>query len=249
MLADDTLVDERPAPTAIVTGGAGGIGKAVCEALARDGFIVVVADRDELGARAVADACGGFAVGVDVADEASVVAAFGRAHDVLGRLDALVTAAGIAAVAPFMDHSAASFRAIGDVNVLGTYLCIREAAKRMTSGGRICTIASIAGLLAVPSAVAYAASKAAVISLTRSAASWLGRDGIAVNGVAPGFVMTPMVDAALSEADRERVAARTIVQRLADPDEIAEAIAWLVSQRASYVHGSILGIDGGLSLA
>ncbi len=102
MLADDTLVDERPAPTAIVTGGAGGIGKAVCEALARDGFIVVVADRDELGARAVADACGGFAVGVDVADEASVVAAFGRAHELLGRLDALVTAAGIAAVAPFM---------------------------------------------------------------------------------------------------------------------------------------------------
>jgi NAD(P)-dependent dehydrogenase (short-subunit alcohol dehydrogenase family) len=247
MLADDELVHERFTPTAIVTGGSSGIGKATCELLAREGYLVAVADRDEVGARAVADLCGGLAFAVDVADEASVAGLFARAFDALGgRLDALATSAGLLDVTPFMDIAPAAFRRVHDVNVVGTYLCIREAAKRMQPGARICTVASIAGQRGMGIGAAYAASKGAVIALTHSAAHALAKAGIAVNGVAPGPVLTPMLAAAADERRRERMAAATILGRCAEPQEVAEAIVWLLSQRASYVHGEILNVDGGL---
>ncbi len=236
--------------TAIVTGGASGIGKALCEVLGRDGYLVAVADRDELGARAVAAAIGGFGFGVDVADEASVVAVFDRAVAALGgQLDVLATSAGIAEATPFMELDVATWRRVYDINVIGTYLCLREAAKRMTSGGRICTVASVAGKRGggLTGTAAYAASKGAVLALTRNAARVLADRGIAVNSVAPGPVLTPMIaEAFANPVHRKRVESMTALGRCGDPAEIAAAIAWLLSPRASYVHGETLTVDGGL---
>jgi len=241
-----------PQSTVIVTGGASGIGKATCELLARKGYLVLAADRDEAGARRTAEAIGGRSCGVDVGDETSVVALFAFADGALGgRLDALVTAAGIADTKSFMDIDVATWRRVYDINTIGTYLCIREAAKRMKPGGRICTVASIAGKRGggLSGTAAYAASKGAVIQLTRAAARSLAPEGIAVNAIAPGPVLTPMVAESFEKpGQRERVEAMTLVGRSAEPAEIAEAIAWLVSPASSFVQGETLTVDGGVVL-
>jgi len=226
MLADDTVVRSIDVRTAIVTGGASGIGRATCEVLSRQGFLVAVFDRDELGARGVADAIGGHAFAVDVTDELALPAAFERALAALGgRLDALATPAGIVDVTPFMALDAATFRRVFEINVIGTYLCVREAARHMQSGARICTVASVAAERGGESSgtAAYAASKGAVAALTREAARSLAERGIAVNAIAPGPLLAPVT-------------------------QVAEAIAWLLSPNASYVNGQTLVVDGGLLL-
>ena len=242
---------ENP-PTAIVTGGASGIGRAVCELLAKEGYRVAVADRDKSGAEDVAHHIDGYAFEVDVADEASVVALFERALETFGgTLDALATPAGIADTTPFMDLTVDTFRRVNDVNVVGTFLCIREAAKRMRLGGRICTVASVAGKRGggLSGTAAYAASKGGVLALTRSAARALAPNGIAVNCVAPGATLTPMLNDAFSDAEhRQRVESLTLLGRSGEPREIAEAIAWLLSPRSSFVDGETLTVDGGLML-
>ncbi len=222
MLADDTLVNETPTFTAIVTGGASGVGKATCELLARVGYLVAVADRDELGARAVADACGGLAFAVDLSDESSVATTFARAYEALGeRLDGLVTTAAIWDGAPFLDTSGKTFRALGDLNVLGTYLSIRVATRLMKRGARICTVAGTAASHDKAESAADCAARGAVLALTRGAAAALAERGIAANGVeiAPGGC---------------------------EPEGIAEAIVWLISPRAAHVNGAIVTVAGAL---
>ncbi|HEY0395852.1 MAG TPA: SDR family NAD(P)-dependent oxidoreductase [Candidatus Elarobacter sp.] len=239
-------------PTAIVTGGASGIGRALCELLCKDGYRVAVADRDKARAEEVAHHIDGHAFEVDVADEASVGAMFDAALAVFGgTLDALATPAGIADTTPFMDIPVETFRRVHDINVIGTFLCIREAAKRMRAGGRICTVASVAGKRGggLSGTAAYAASKGGVLALSRSAARALAPQGIAVNCVAPGPTLTPMLDEPFSiAANRERVEALTLLGRSGEAHEIAEAIAWLLSPRSSYVAGETLTVDGGLML-
>ncbi len=242
---------EGVAPAVVVTGGADGIGRATAELLAPDGWKVAVADRDAAGAKRVAGEIGAIGFGLDVADETEVESFFGAALAELGAIDGLVTAAGIVDSTPFMDVSVASFRAPYDVNVIGTFLCIREAAKRMLRGSRIVTVSSVAGKRGggLSGTAAYAASKGGVIALTRNAARTLAERGIAVNGIAPGSTATAMLAGTIDDpGHRAHLEGISLLHRIAQPAEIAEAIVWLLSSKASYVAGETLTVDGGLML-
>lgn len=243
--------------TAIVTGSASGIGAATVLALARQGYRTVGIDIDLEGAQASAaeattiNQLAHLAIAADVSDEAALVAAFDRAFASLGRLDVLVTSAGVAETTAFMDIPAAIFRSVYDVNVVGTFLCIREAAKRMQPGARICTVASVAGLRGggLSGTAAYAASKGGVLALTKSAARALAANGIRVNTIAPGATLTPMIaEHWKNEAHRKRVEGMSVLNRSAEAREIANGIAFLVSPRASAITGSTLVADNGLMM-
>jgi len=239
--------------TAIVTGAASGIGAATAAELAARGYRVACVDRNGAGVRAVAAALGGqhLALELNVADESLIVPAFADVVQNLGSLDALVTSAGVAEMTPFMELDAATFRRVYDDNVVGTFLSIREAARHMVSGGRICTVASVAGLRGggLSGTAAYAASKGAVLALTKNAARALADRGIAVNTIAPGATRTPMIAHVFSnEAHRKRVESMSVMNRAGEPQEIARAIAFLVSPEASYVDGATLVADGGLCM-
>ena len=239
------------AKIAVVTGAGSGIGAATVAVLARQGFRVAGLDRDGAAAERVARQAGRdhLALALDVADEAAAVAAFAEIAQRLGRVDALATCAGILDTTPFLEVSVATFRRLYDVNVIGTFLAIREAARHMPRGGRVCTVASIAGLRGggLAGTAAYAASKGAVLALTKNAARALAEKGIAVNTVAPGPIVTPMLEGPYrTPGTKERVEAMVPLGRSGKPEEVAETIAWLLSPAASYVNGATITIDGGL---
>jgi len=231
---------------AAVTGAASGIGAATARRLLADGWRVACLDRNLAGVRATAGASG-VAIEVDVADEASSARAFAQAGAAWGGLDALVTAAGVIETTPFMDTTPAQFRRLFDINVIGTFLSVREGAKQMQKGARICIVASISsytggGYVATG---AYATSKGAVLTMMKSCARALGERGIAVNAVAPGFVDTPFVASAMSDPVRRQEVIKA-VGKVGTAEQIAECAAWLVSPAADFVHGSTLIADGGV---
>jgi NAD(P)-dependent dehydrogenase (short-subunit alcohol dehydrogenase family) len=229
-----------------VTGAASGIGAATARLLAARGWRVACLDRDIEGARRTAGEQG-LAVQVDVADEASVVAAFAEAAEAFGGLDALVTAAGVIETVPFLETTPEQFRRLFDINVIGSFLSVREGAKAMQAGGRVCMLASISsytggGYVATG---AYATSKGAVLTMMKACARALGERGIAVNAVAPGFIDTPFVASAMGDPVR-RKQVEAAVGKVGQPEQIAETIAWLISPEASFVHGETLIADGGV---
>ena len=231
---------------AAVTGAASGIGAATARRLMADGWRVACLDRDIAGARATAGP-GGLAIEIDVADEASTIAAFAEAGAAWGGLDALVTAAGVIETTPFMETTPDQFRRLMDINVIGSFLSVREGAKAMQAGGRICMLASISsytggGYVATG---AYAVSKGAALTLMKSCARALGERGIAVNAVAPGFIDTPFVASAMNDPVR-RKQVEAAVGKIGSAEQIAECCAWLVSPAASFVHGETLVADGGV---
>jgi len=238
-------------PVAVVTGAGSGIGAATVRALARNGYRVACFDLNEENAARVAAEAGSLhrVFRVNVGDEADVVAAFRSVSAAFGRLDALATCAGVVDATPFMDVTVETFRRVHDINVIGTFLSIREAARLMQPGGRICTIASVAGIRGggLLGTAAYAASKGAVLALTKNAARALADRGISVNTVAPGSTRTPMIDRSMQDpAQRGRIESLIAQGRAGEPEEIAEAITWLLSPRASYINGSTLVADGGM---
>jgi NAD(P)-dependent dehydrogenase (short-subunit alcohol dehydrogenase family) len=229
-----------------VTGAASGIGAATARLLAERGWRVACLDRDLEGARRTAGDHG-LAVRVDVADEASVIAAFAQVAEAFGGLEGLVTAAGVIETVPFLETTPEQFRRLFDINVIGSFLTVREGAKAMQAGARVCMLASISsytggGYVATG---AYATSKGAVLTMMKSCARALGERGIAVNAVAPGFIDTPFVASAMSDPVR-RKQVEAAVGKVGTAEQIAETIAWLVSPEADFVHGETLIADGGV---
>lgn len=229
-----------------VTGAASGIGAATARKLMSDGWRVACLDRDVAGARETAGARG-LAIELDVASEAATVSAFAELREAWGGLDALVTAAGVIETTPFLDTTPEQFRRLFDINVIGTFLSVREAAKGMQSGARVCLVASISSYTGggYVASGAYAISKGAVLTMMKSCARALGERGIAVNAVAPGFIDTPFVASAMSDPVRRREVAAA-VGKIGTAEQIAECCAWLVSPAADFVHGATLIADGGV---
>jgi NAD(P)-dependent dehydrogenase (short-subunit alcohol dehydrogenase family) len=234
----------------IVTGAAGGIGRALVEILAQDGDTVVAVDLPGTGVIELANSLEGRHLGVecDVSRESDVLALFDKIDAEFSRLDALVNNAAMGpTMTPTIETSVELFRKTLSVNLIGPFVMAREAARRMRSGSAIVNIASLAGVLGNPRRNAYSASKAGLISFTKSlACEWAAR-GIRVCGVAPGYVRTPMVSELerTGKADIPAVRRRVPMGRMCRPDEIARAARFLASPQARYITGAVLAVDGG----
>lgn len=229
---------------ACVTGGARGIGAAVAERLAAEGWQVAIIDRQ------AADDSPFPAWQADLADEAAVEHALAEIARQLGPVAVLVNNAGmVEPMAPTQGQEMADFRRTIAVNLKGTIHAARAAARQMigAGGGTIVNLASITASLGLPGRNAYGASKAGVMMLTRSMACEWAAHGIRVNAVAPGYILTPAVEALIASGTRDMSAilARIPMGRMGAPAEIAEAIAFLVSDAASYITGTTLQADGG----
>ncbi len=238
--------------TALVTGAGRGIGQAIALAFAREGARVAVADIDARTAQATARRIGrppkALALSMDVADSASVRAGFARMDTLWGRLDIAVTNAAIEPIVPFLDLPEATWDRIIDVNLKGTFLVAQAAARRMARRRRgvIITLSSINAEVARPESAAYAASKGGVRQLTKAMGIALARHGIRVNAIGPGTVVTGLTRHLLKDRTwRDAVYARTPLQRVAEPREIAEVAVFLASDASSYMTGSTVYVDGG----
>ena len=246
------------AKVVLITGASRGIGRAAARLAGARGWSVGVnyLGREDAAAAAVAEveAAGGRAVAIrgDVAVEADVIAMFDETETAFGPIDGLVNNAGIVApIGPLVGMSAERIRRVFDVNVIGSYLCAREAARRMARsrggrGGVIVNISSVAARLGSPfDYVDYAGSKGAIDSFTIGLSKELGPEGIRVNAIRPGLTETE-IHASVGQPDRALVlGASTPLGRPGRPQEIAEAIVWLLSDEASYVTGALLDVSGG----
>ncbi|WP_323121630.1 SDR family oxidoreductase [Burkholderia alba] len=246
------------AKVVLITGASRGIGRAAARlAGARGWHVGINYAHDETAARTSADevrAAGGQACLVrgDVADETDVIAMFDTVQTAFGRLDALVNNAGIVAPSlPLAEMTSDRLKRMFDVNVLGAYLCAREAARRLSTdrggpGGAIVNVSSIAARLGSPNEyVDYAGAKGAVDTLTLGLAKELGPHGVRVNAVRPGLIETEIHASGGQPGRAARLGSLTPLGRAGEAHEVAEAIVWLLSDAASYVTGTLLDVGGG----
>ena len=233
---------------ALVTGGGQGIGRATAGMLIERGASVVVSDVDEARAAAAATELGpnACAAAGDVSDPAAVLRIVGKALEQWGRLDVLVTAAGILHPTRFGEIPLSEWRRTLDVNLTGVFLCCQASARQMVrqGGGRIIVTASINGFRGVENLVGYNVAKAGVIELTRTMAVELAQHHVTVNAIAPAQIDTRLTRGLPEEARRRRVE-RIPMGRFGEADEVARAALFLASDDASYVTGHTLAVDGG----
>jgi NAD(P)-dependent dehydrogenase (short-subunit alcohol dehydrogenase family) len=233
----------------IVTGGAQGIGEACIRRFAREGAAVVIADIDDARGAALAAELGGLFVHCDVGDKLQVEAVVAQTLAAHGRIDVLVNNAGIFRAADFLDMTEEDFDAVLRVNLKGAFLMGQAVACEMAKAGRgsIVNMSSVNGVLAIPTIAGYNVSKGGINQLTRVMALSLADKGIRVNAVAPGTIATELAAKAVltSEEATARIMSRTPMRRLGEPSEIADTVAYLASDAASYVTGEIVVADGG----
>ena len=233
--------------TALVTGAARGIGLASTKLFLRDGWRVAMIDRDAAAlAEAAADLDGVHTIVADVSDPSAAAALVAEAAEACGSLDALVNNAGVADFGPLEETDFTRWRRIMDTNLDGVFLVTQAAVPHLKARpGSIVNIASISGLRASTLRVAYGTSKAAVIQLTRQQAVELGEHGIRANCICPGPVRTKLAMAVHSQDIIDAYHDAIPLNRYGTEDEIAEAIVFLCSDRASYITGQVLAVDGG----
>jgi 3-oxoacyl-[acyl-carrier protein] reductase len=239
--------------TAIVTGAARGIGKGIAVALAKEGYNIVVSDikqadcdatakeLSELGAEAMGVAC-------DVSNPTAVEALFTQTAKKFGGLHVLVNNAGIYPFVPFANMTEADWDKVMNVNLKGVFLCSKAAAKLLSAGGRIVNISSIASVVGFENLVHYCASKGGVNGMTRALALEMAHKNITVNAVAPGAINTPGAYQDAKEEVKKQTAAMVPMARLGEPEDIANAVAFLASEKSSYITGQVLVVDGGWTL-
>jgi NAD(P)-dependent dehydrogenase (short-subunit alcohol dehydrogenase family) len=245
--------------TALVTGGGAGMGKAICLRLARDGCAVGVLGIDDANVAAVADAitaAGGAALAVraDVANRKEVEAAVDKVREAFGPITILINNAGVESFCPFTEIGEESWDRLMAVNHKGLYHVTQAVVPDMIAAGwgRIVNMSALGAQVGAPNMSLYTATKGGVISMTRSLAIELGPKGITVNSIAPGFIDTPMsrraIDGNLFPVPYEQILATYPIPRIGQPEEIAAACAFFVSEEAGYITGQLLGVNGGAAV-
>ena len=258
------MVTERDAPAAgrlagkrvLVTGAARGIGAAIAARFAAEGAKLALLDREGEQCRSTAERLGAFAIDIDLADPASAREATQAAIESLGGVDVLVNNAGILHMAPLLDITVEDWDLTFDINVRAMLLTTQVAARAMIAagaegrsangGGAIVNMASMGGKVGSPNQAHYAASKAAVISLTRVSAMELGKHGIRVNCICPGYVLTEMGAETRTPEMVAKWSAMSPLGRCAEPSEVADMALFLASEQATYCTGQAMNVSGGM---
>jgi NAD(P)-dependent dehydrogenase (short-subunit alcohol dehydrogenase family) len=239
---------------AVITGGASGIGRACAHILARSGADIAIWDLDQSAIDTVlkeleAFECRTHGAVVDVSDSAAVETAMDDVMGTLGHVDIAVCNAGIGGEAASSgDYSDEGWHKVIDVNLDGVFFTQRAAIRAMRTAGRggsVINMASILGAVGFATASAYTAAKHGVVGLTQAAAWEHAADNIRINAVGPGFIRTPLLDANLDQPTMDFLASQHAMQRLGEPEEVAELVAWLASDGSSFATGAYYPIDGG----
>jgi len=236
---------------ALVTGGARGIGKAICRTLANDGYKIAInynnSEKDAISLKnELSEITDVEIFKCDVSDSAQVIDMFSNISMTLGNVNVLVNNAGIAEQALFTDITDEMWHRMINTNLSSAFYCCREALKSMVNdkNGVIINVASMWGEVGASMEVHYSAAKAGLIGLTKALAKEVGLSGVRVNAISPGVVLTDMMSS-FSEADKELLKDETPLNSLGTPEDIANAVSFLVSDKASFVTGQVLSVNGG----
>ncbi|MBP1629610.1 MAG: dehydrogenase [Bacteroidetes bacterium] len=234
---------------AIITGGAAGIGAATARKFKEEGANVIIWDLDEKRGNALATELGATFAKVNTANYAEIEAAAKEVNDNFGRIDILINNAGITRDSTLKKMTPEQWQQVIDVNLTGVFYCTKIISEYMlaNSWGRIVNASSVVGLYGNFGQTNYVATKAGLIGMTKTLARELGRKGITVNAIAPGFIATEMV-AAMPENVIDTMKAKVPIGRLGEPNEIANAYAFLASDEAAYINGHTLSVDGGMTV-